>query len=74
MVLGLEDELRLREVDWLAWEDPFLLGRDSVELKREREASSADVRKRLGYVVPMLQVLADFAATDGNGSQTDGTS
>lgn len=74
MVLGLEDELRVREVDWLAWEDPFLLGRDSVELKREREASSADVRKRLGYVVPMLQVLADFAATDGNGSQTDGTS
>jgi hypothetical protein len=63
MVLGLRNELRVREVDWLAWEDPHLLGRDAAELKREREASADEVRKRLGYVIPMLQVLA---AHDGS--------
>lgn len=59
MVLGLRHELYVREVDWLAWEDPFLLGRDAAELKREREMSADEVRKRLGYVIPMLQVLAE---------------
>jgi hypothetical protein len=63
MVLGLRDELYVREVDWLAWEDPFLLGRDAAELKREREMSADEVRKRLGYVIPMLQVLV---AHDGS--------
>lgn len=65
MVLGLHDKLTVREADWLAWEDPYLLGRDAAELKREREASADEVRKRLAYVIPMLQVLTDFAATDG---------
>jgi hypothetical protein len=59
MVLGLRDELRVREADWLAWEDPFILGREADALKREREGSPDEVRKRLGYVIPMLQVLAD---------------
>jgi len=67
MVVGLQDQLRVREADWLAWEDPYILGRDGAELKRERETSAADVRKRLGYVIPMLQVLAEWQAADGNG-------
>ena len=67
MVLGLRDELQVVEVDWLAWEDPYLLGRDAAELRREREASPGEMRKRLGYVIPMLQVLAEFGATDENG-------
>jgi hypothetical protein len=60
MVLGLREELQVREVDWLAWEDPYLLGRDAAALKRERETSASDMRKRLGYVIPMLQVLAEY--------------
>ncbi len=33
MIVGLCDELEVREVDWLAWEDPYLLGRDAAELR-----------------------------------------
>jgi hypothetical protein len=58
MVVELCDELQVVEVDWLAWEDPYLLGRDAAALRRERDASPAEMRKRLGYVIPMLQVLA----------------
>lgn len=57
MVLLLRDEITTREVDWLAWEDPLILGVDARQLKRERERNTDDVRKRLSYVLPMLQVL-----------------
>ena len=48
---------RPTEVGWLAWEDPLILGVDARKLKRERERGVEDVRKRLSYVLPMLQVL-----------------
>ena len=57
MVLGLHRELHIHEADWLAWEDPFLLKRDAAELKREREGSADEMRRRLAYVIPMLSVL-----------------
>jgi hypothetical protein len=44
-------------VDWLAWEDPFILQRDAAELKREREQSLDETNKRLKYVLPMLETL-----------------
>jgi hypothetical protein len=61
MVLLLQETIRTREVDWLAWEDPFILGRDPRELKREREASLAEADKRLAYVLPMVAALQQHA-------------
>ena len=59
IALALRDKLQTRDVDWLAWEDPFLFGRDAVGLKAEREMDSAETSKRLHYVIPMFQMLAD---------------
>ena len=50
-----------RKVDWLAWEDPFILGQPADELRREREGSIAETRKRLGYVIPSLELLSRYA-------------
>ena len=61
LALALQDALRSREVDWLAWEDPFLEGRAPAVLKRERETSPAETRKRLDYVVPMLELIREAA-------------
>lgn len=59
IVLALLDTVQSKEVDWLAWEDPFILYRDPAELKAEREADPEENRKRLNYVVPMLQRLVE---------------
>jgi hypothetical protein len=67
IVVQLRDQIVTRDVDWLAWEDPFIYGRDPQELKTEQEASPAEVQKRLGYVLPMLDVLAQ--ATVGQRDQ-----
>jgi len=61
MILTLRQSLQVRDVDWLAWEDPLVLSREPDQLKCERERSVAETRKRLGYVQSMLQVLFDFA-------------
>jgi hypothetical protein len=55
--LFLKDELQMKEVDWLAWVDPFILSRDPKQLKAERERSIGETRKRLAYVIPILQLL-----------------
>jgi hypothetical protein len=57
MLLPLRHQARTREVDWLAWEDPFVIGCDAELLKREREASLEETHKRLAYVIPMLELL-----------------
>lgn len=62
MVLHLQPDVKTREVDWLAWEDPFILGREASELKQELENSLAETQKRLAYVLPMVEMLAKFAA------------
>jgi hypothetical protein len=61
VVQALGQRIRTKDVDWLAWEDPFLAGCDACRLKREREGSLQETRKRLAYVIPMLQLL-DAAA------------
>jgi hypothetical protein len=61
MILQIQAGVKTRDVDWLAWEDPFILGRDPAELKSEREISLAETRKRLAYVLPMVEMLTKFA-------------
>jgi hypothetical protein len=61
MIFYMHDEVKTREVDWLAWEDPFILGRDADELKREREQSLDETNKRLNYVLPMIEMLTRFS-------------
>jgi len=57
IVIALESRLHTQEVDWLAWEDPFILGRSASKLKHEREASLQEVHKRLSYIVPILNLI-----------------
>lgn len=64
IIYYLRDEIHTRDVDWLAWEDPFIFNRDADELRREREQSLAETQKRLAYVLPMIDTLTRFA---GNG-------
>jgi len=61
LILHVQEGVKTREVDWLAWEDPFILGRDAGELKRERESSLEETRKRLSYVLPMVELLTRFS-------------
>jgi hypothetical protein len=58
IVLAIKDNTLLKDVDWLEWEDPFLLSCDGGALKVERENSSLETQKRLSYIVPTLQILA----------------
>ncbi len=64
MVLLLRDTLVTREVDWLAWEDPYILAREAKSLRAERERDPAELEKRLGYVVPIVRTLVAYA-TEG---------
>jgi len=61
ITLLLRDKLVSKDVDWLAWEDPFLLGCDAAQLKIERENSPLEAQKRLAYIAPTLQAIADAA-------------
>jgi len=69
MVLHLQADVKTRDVDWLAWEDPFILGRDAGELKCERENSLAETQKRLAYALPMVEMLAKFAMNGKEGTE-----
>jgi hypothetical protein len=60
-VLLMLGELHTKDVDWLCWEDPLIYGIDAQTLKAEREASIPETRKRLGYVLPMVQTILAFA-------------
>ena len=64
IVFLLKDRLKIKYVDWLAWEDPYILNRDAAELRRERENSLVEHRKRLAYVIPTIQFLFDAEAND----------
>jgi hypothetical protein len=61
MILLLQSDIKTKDVDWLAWEDPFVLSRDPEELKHERENSPEETRKRLSYAMPMVEVLLQHA-------------
>jgi hypothetical protein len=57
MIFHLQNGIHTRDVDWLAWEDPFILARDTNEFKRERENSLEETHKRLSYALPMIETL-----------------
>ena len=61
LILPFRETIHIQEVDWLAWEDPFVLGRDPAALRAEREASAAETGKRLAYALPMAAALQRFA-------------
>jgi len=59
IVVHYADQITTMDVDWLAWEDPFITGREAASLKYERENSLGETRKRLSYVIPTIRLLAD---------------
>ena len=61
MIFYMREEIKTRDVDWLAWEDPFVLGRDANELRSERENSLQETKKRLRYVLPMIETLTKLS-------------
>jgi hypothetical protein len=65
MIFYMQDTVHTRNVDWLAWEDPFILSRDAIELKRERENSLEETNKRLRYVLPMIETLTRLSRNGG---------
>jgi hypothetical protein len=62
MIFYLQNDIKTRDVDWLAWEDPFILARNAAELKHERENSLDEIRKRLKYVLPMIDTLTRLSS------------
>lgn len=62
IVLHLKEQIHTRDVDWLAWEDPFIHSRDAEQLRSEREESPEEAPKRLAYVIPVLQLLAELGS------------
>ncbi len=61
MILHMQHHIHTRDVDWLAWEDPFHAGCDAAKLKLERETSVDEYEKRLSYCLPMVEALIQFA-------------
>lgn len=61
MILHMQHHIHMSEVDWLAWEDPFIHGRDAAEFKAEREASADEYEGRLSYCLPMVEALVKFS-------------
>jgi hypothetical protein len=59
IVLGLGNDLQTQAVDWLAWEDPLVLGVDAGHLRAARNVSPQEARKRLSYVLPMIERLLE---------------
>jgi hypothetical protein len=66
IIFYLQDEIHTRDVDWLAWEDPFILSRAADELKHEREKSLEETQKRLSYALPMIETLTKLSAAGGS--------
>ena len=64
MIFYLQDNVQTQDVDWLAWEDPFILSRDAAELKYERENRLAETHKRLSYVLPMIETLSTLSRSE----------
>jgi hypothetical protein len=64
MIFYLQGHIQTREVDWLAWEDPFIFSRDANELKYERENSLEETHKRISYVLPMIATLRTLSRSE----------
>jgi hypothetical protein len=61
MILLLQSDIKTKEVDWLAWEDPFVKSRDPEGLKRARENDPEETQKRLAYALPMIETMVQYA-------------
>jgi len=57
MILLLINDINTKQVDWLAWEDPYIFSCNLKYIKNCKEKSKGEVRKRLSYVIPMLQLF-----------------
>jgi hypothetical protein len=57
IILAMLDQIKTKDVDWLAWEDPFILNCDPLTLKTARENDPAETRKRLAYALRMMMVI-----------------
>ncbi len=68
ILIPLRERVTVRSADWLAWEDPFITGEDPGLLAAQREECTGDHLKRLSYVIPILQLLAQTADREGNRS------
>jgi hypothetical protein len=67
MILNLQSNIKTKEVDWLAWEDPFIPAREPEELKYEREHSPEETQKRLSYAIPMAQSILQYSLKRNSG-------
>jgi hypothetical protein len=68
MIFYLQKAIHTRDVDWLAWEDPFILNRDATGLKYERENNRQEMQKRLSYVLPMIDTLSRLSRNGSTGT------
>jgi hypothetical protein len=64
MIFYMQDKIQTRDVDWLAWEDPFIFQRGADELKHERENSPVETQRRLNYVLPMIETLTRLSKNE----------
>ena len=64
LVLLCQDQINTLEVDWLAWEDPFILACDPAALKHDREGSTQETLKRLSYVLPMVDRIVEYCSKE----------
>lgn len=65
LILLSQSHIKTQEVDWLEWEDPFFSSKNAVTLKQEREESALETKKRLAYVIPMVQKIIEHARNAG---------
>ena len=56
-IFCLKDKLETKEVDWLSWEDPFILDKDPQQYKAAREKDPRELNKRMNYVLPTIRYL-----------------
>jgi hypothetical protein len=59
LIWSVKDKLKVEEVDWLSWEDPFIFEKNEKDYKKEREQGEDEKKKRLGYVIPAIEMVLD---------------
>ncbi len=69
MILLNFKNLTIKEVDWLAWEDPYIFHKDANKYKKERESDEKEVEKRLAYVIPTIKYLLGLKAKNNLGEK-----
>jgi hypothetical protein len=57
IILAVREQLITKNVDWLEWEDPFVLQVDANTLREQRDRDPQEYKKRLVYIIPFLQIL-----------------